>query len=102
VAHITIKPEIATGIFRIFQESLTNVLRHSKATRVKISFTAKEDLLTLVIEDNGVGFDEEAILNKKTLGLLGMKERALLIKGNYEIKGNIGKGASVIITVPLA
>ena len=102
VAHISIKPEIATGIFRIFQESLTNVLRHSKATRVKISFIAKEDLLTLVIEDNGVGFDEEAILNKKTLGLLGMKERALLIKGNYEIKGNIGKGASVIITVPLS
>ena len=101
LSHIDLKPETATGIFRIFQESLTNVLRHSKATRVKISFDVNDKMITLMIEDNGAGFDEKAILNKKTLGLLGMKERALLIKGNYEIKGNIGRGASVIITVPL-
>ena len=55
----------------------------------------------MFIEDNGIGFKENEIKNKKTLGLLGMKERIQLINGKYEINGNSGKGTSVIITVPL-
>lgn len=101
VSHVTVNPDMATGIFRIFQESLTNVLRHSKATEVISSLWYEHDILTLMIEDNGVGFNEQEILNKKTLGLLGMKERALLINGTYEINGNPGKGTNVRITVPL-
>jgi len=101
VSHVTVSTDIATGIFRIFQESLTNVSRHSKATEVISSLWYEHDILTLMIEDNGVGFDEQLILNKKTLGLLGMKERALLINGTYEINGNSGKGTNVRITVPL-
>ena len=101
VSNINVTPEIATGIFRIFQESLTNVLRHSRATAVRSSFRAENDMLRLKIEDNGIGFRRSEIENKKTLGLLGMKERASLIKGNYEINGETGKGTSVIITVPL-
>ena len=61
----------------------------------------EDDIITLFIEDNGVGFRDIEIKNKKTLGLLGMKERIQLINGNYEINGNAGKGTSVIITVPL-
>ena len=92
---------MATGIFRIFQESLTNVLRHSKATKVETFLSVDNDTIVLNIKDNGIGFKEEDISNKKTLGLLGMKERVLLIKGTYEINGNTGSGTSVIITVPL-
>ncbi len=101
VSQITVKPDISIAIFRIFQESLTNVLRHSKATQVSSFFRLNDDTMTLLIEDNGVGFNEEEIVHKKTLGLLGMKERIQLINGTYEINGNAGKGTSVIITVPL-
>jgi PAS domain S-box-containing protein len=103
VNHITISNEIATGIFRIFQESLTNVSRHSKGTEVLSSFKKEGNMLTLTIVDNGVGFNEDEIAQKRTLGLLGMKERVGLINGTYQIKGKNGNGmgASVIITVPL-
>ena len=93
--------DIATAVFRIFQESLTNVLRHSKATEVISFFRMEDDVVTLFIEDNGIGFKDYEIKNKKTLGLLGMQERIQLINGTYEINGNMGKGTSVIITVPL-
>lgn len=101
VTNITVRPDVATGIFRIFQESLTNVLRHSKATKVETFLSVDNDTIVLNIKDNGIGFKEADIINKKTLGLLGMKERVLLIKGTYEINGNTGSGTSVIITVPL-
>jgi signal transduction histidine kinase len=103
VPHITVSNEIATGIFRIFQESLTNVSRHSKGTEVLSSFRKEDNIITLTIVDNGVGFNEDEIAQKRTLGLLGMKERVGLINGTYQIKGKNGNGmgASVIITVPL-
>ena len=101
ISYVNVKPDVATGIFRIFQESLTNVLRHSKATKVETFLSVDNDTIVLNIKDNGIGFKEEDISNKKTLGLLGMKERVLLIKGTYEINGNTGSGTSVIITVPL-
>ncbi len=101
VSQVNLSTDIATAVFRIFQESLTNVLRHSKATEVISFFKLDKDIITLFIEDNGIGFKEEEIKNKKTLGLLGMKERIQLINGRYEINGNTGKGTSVIITVPL-
>jgi PAS domain S-box-containing protein len=101
VNHILVSPEIATGLFRIFQESLTNVSRHSGASQVNSNFYFEDNKITLMIEDNGKGFKDEEIVKKKTLGLLGMKERVMLIKGTYEIKGNEGIGASVIINVPL-
>jgi PAS domain S-box-containing protein len=104
ISHITVSNEIATGIFRIFQESLTNVSRHSKGTEVLSSFKKEGNIITLTIVDNGVGFNEAEIAQKRTLGLLGMKERVGLINGTYQIKGNNGNGmgASVIITVPLS
>ena len=101
VSQLTINTDVATAVFRIFQESLTNVLRHSQATEVISFFRLENNIITLFIEDNGIGFKENEIKNKKTLGLLGMKERIQLINGKYEINGNSGKGTSVIITVPL-
>jgi PAS domain S-box-containing protein len=99
--HVKVSEEIATGVFRIFQESLTNVSRHSKASEVNTVFKIEDNLLTLSIEDNGVGFKEDTIKNKKTLGLLGMRERVSLINGTYNINGNTGLGTTVLITVPL-
>jgi signal transduction histidine kinase len=101
VNTIDIEPEIATGIFRVFQESLTNVLRHSRATEVRASLQYEDDELTLDITDNGVGFNSDEIENKKTLGLLGMKERTLMMGGTYNISSKPGEGTAVVISVPI-
>lgn len=88
------------GIFRIFQESLTNVARHSQATKVAVSLVEKEKKLVLTIRDNGKGFEEKRS-TKKTLGLLGMKERSQMMGGQYSISGSPGEGTIVTVTVPL-
>ncbi|MEO6405644.1 MAG: PAS domain S-box protein [Ferruginibacter sp.] len=98
---VEINNEIATGIFRIYQESLTNVLRHADATQVNAFMQIKDNVLILNISDNGKGFNAVEIQNKKTLGLLGMKERTMLMGGSYEINSKPGKGTAVIIIVPL-
>ena len=98
---LSIDPNIATGIFRIYQESLTNVLRHAEASKVISSLQIKNDALQLDITDNGKGFIVKDIASKKTLGLLGMKERASLLGGSYQITSSPGMGTSVLIIVPL-
>ncbi len=96
-----ILPEpVKIGLFRILQESLTNVARHSGAQRVIVTLLQKENTLILTIEDNGKGFDAENS-KKKTLGLLGMKERTLMIGGEYKITGVPGKGTTVDVSVPI-
>lgn len=88
------------GLFRIFQESLTNVARHSGATEVFVSLKLADKHLNLVIKDNGQGFDERQE-QKKTLGLLGMKERSQMMGGRYNITSNPGEGTTVTVVVPL-
>ena len=98
VHDLAISSVIATGLFRMYQESLTNVARHSDATKVIVSLRVINDEISLSIADNGKGFDASAA-NKKTLGLLGMKERAAMIGGNLEINSESGKGTTIQITV---
>ncbi len=90
-----------TGIFRIFQESLTNVARHSGADKVTISLQHTDNNLTLCIEDNGKGFDKDKIKEVRTLGILGMKERTAMMGGSYEVQSIAGQGTKVIVCVPL-
>lgn len=98
--EIRLPNTLKIGIFRIFQESLTNVARHSEATRVAVSLVEKEKQLILTITDNGKGFEEKRGI-KKTLGLLGMKERSQMMGGQYSIAGIEGKGTTVTVIVPL-
>jgi PAS domain S-box-containing protein len=93
--------KINIGLFRIFQESLTNVARHSQANKADVSLVRKDQQLVLLIEDNGKGFDTSQIENNKTLGILGMKERAIVIGGIYNIYSIPGKGVTVEVVVPL-
>lgn len=101
VSVINTTTEIATGFFRIYQESLTNVLRHAKATKVEAQLLYKDNLMILAINDNGIGYDAAFIEKKKTLGLLGMKERTLMMGGTYEVSSKPGQGTKVIIIVPV-
>lgn len=92
---------IATGLFRMYQESLTNVARHAEATKVSAILQVADRQIYFSIHDNGKGFVVTTDNHKKTLGLLGMKERAAMIGGTLEINSSTDKGTSVVITVPL-
>ena len=92
---------IAIGLFRIYQESLTNVARHSQATQVTTTLQEQSENVILSITDDGKGFNLEKTVSKKTLGLLGMKERTLMMGGQYQIISRPGNGTKVIVTVPL-
>jgi len=88
-----------TAIFRIFQESLTNITRHSKATKVSLQLkTISEKKIEFKISDNGNGFDDELINKSKGFGLMGMKERAAQFNWNIIIKGQKGEGTTVTLT----
>ena len=101
VANLQISGLIKTGLFRIYQESLTNVARHAAATSVEVSFDIINDKLSLTIRDNGKGFNASSSEKRKTLGLLGMNERAIMIGGSLKIRSAKGKGTVVEITAPL-
>ena len=98
---VLLQPEVVTAIFRIYQELLTNVARHANARLVTVLLQIKDDRLFFSLKDNGTGFDPAGISKKKTLGLLGIKERTLLLKGTYEFKSKPGEGSQTIISIPL-
>lgn len=89
----------ALTIFRILQEALNNVVKHSQADKVKILFTEQDELLLMEISDNGIGFDP-SIQKEKSIGLLGIRERALLIGGRARISSAPGKGVCVSVSIP--
>jgi signal transduction histidine kinase len=91
----------STGVFRIFQETLTNVARHSNATQVNIRAEESIRNLILRVKDNGRGITKGEISDKKSLGLLGMRERAHIFGGEVEITGGAGKGTSVTVKIPI-
>ena len=99
----SVKPDvdISTTMFRIFQEILTNVARHSRATRVDMELAISEERVTLDVIDNGVGIADSDLNGKKSLGLLGMHERALLFGGEVKINGTPGHGTRVSVSIPI-
>jgi len=99
--ELSLAAEKSTAIFRIFQEILTNVARHARATRIEIRIEVRGNNFRLTVSDNGVGISEDAVLNSKSLGLLGMRERALICGGQVEITGRKGVGTKVTVNLPL-
>jgi signal transduction histidine kinase len=93
------RPEIETVIFRIYQELVTNVLRHAKAEQVSIELYQRDGKLVLVVEDDGQGFDPEA--KSEGAGLTGMKERAALVNGTIRFDSEPGAGTQVTVEIPL-
>lgn len=89
------------AIFRIVQEALTNIIRHAEASRVLVSVTKSETDLIIEIADNGRGILPEEITDVKSIGVIGMKERALIFGGEVDISGCTGEGTKVTIKAPL-
>jgi PAS domain S-box-containing protein len=98
---LSLDKEKATAIFRIFQESLTNIARHANASNVEVKLLIAENNLELEISDNGKGITGKQIADSKSLGLLGMKERALILGGNVSIEGARDKGTKVKVVMPV-
>jgi signal transduction histidine kinase len=92
--------ELNTAFFRIFQESLTNVVRHANASRVDVRLWEQQGNLFMEIKDNGRGISETELSNTKSLGLLGMRERAALLRGELTVSGLSGEGTMVRVRIP--
>jgi PAS domain S-box-containing protein len=92
---------IKIGLYRILQESLTNVARHAQAKKVSVKLQKTDNQLILTVEDDGIGYDE-AKRNKKTLGLVGARERAEGLGGSYSIEGFPGVGTRVQVAIPFS
>lgn len=99
--EILLDPDRSTAVFRIFQETLTNIVRHANADEVAILLEKTEENLILEVKDNGRGITQSQITNSKSLGLLGIRERALLWGGTVQISGVPGKGTIITVQIPL-
>ncbi len=91
---------VSTTLFRVAQEALTNVVRHAKATEVRVDLVQTGDELVLTVHDNGVGIDPGLTEGVQSLGLFGMRERAHLLGGTCSIDGGPGRGTTVIARLP--
>jgi PAS domain S-box-containing protein len=99
--EIELDREKSTAVFRILQEILTNVLRHAQATNLYLKLGRTRHCLELEVKDDGRGITQSQKSNSQSLGLLGMKERALLVGGEVHITGKEGQGTTVLVRVPL-
>ena len=96
----TLDPERSTGVFRVFQELLTNVARHAQATHVTVALSRTAAEVTLEVHDNGRGIRAEELSHPRALGLLGMHERASLMGGRFRLRGEPGAGTTATLTIP--
>ena len=99
--EIPLDPERSTAAFRILQEALTNVARHADASKVVVDLRSEAGSLILAVRDNGKGIDENAIFAHNSLGLLGMRERALSFGGKTEVSRLPGRGTLVSMRIPI-
>ncbi len=96
----SIPRDISTAIYRIIQESLTNISKYAKATEVNLEITTAATNLYLIVEDNGKGFD--VTQNTTGFGLQSMRDRTLALDGNFHIKSLPGKGTKIMVDIPLS
>jgi signal transduction histidine kinase len=94
--------DISIALFRILQESLTNIARYAEASIIKVSLAETDGILTLEVTDDGKGITEEQLSDPRSLGILGIRERIQYLNGDTDIKGIPNKGTTVRVRVPIA
>lgn len=97
----SLSPASATAVFRIVQEALTNVARHSGASEASVTLVCSQNSVRAVVEDNGSGFDVVPAGRLKSLGLIGARERAKLAGGRLSIESSSGHGTTILVEVPV-
>jgi PAS domain S-box-containing protein len=95
-----VNEEVTACLYRAFQEALTNVTKYAEAKHVVSSLSRERDSIVLTIEDDGKGFDPNALQNKESFGILGMRERVASLQGEVVIESRPGKGTSIRISIP--
>jgi PAS domain S-box-containing protein len=98
---IDLGSDLKTAIYRIYQEAMTNIYRHAKASEVKIKIKNDSNKLLLKVNDNGTGISDDKISDPLSFGLIGMKERAYNLGGEVTVQGEKNKGTTVMVTIPL-
>ncbi len=99
--NVPLNKELTTELFRIFQETLTNVVRHAEAERVRVSLRQEDNQFIMEVEDNGRGMLLEKIDDSHSLGLIGIRERVLFLGGDVEFLSEPDKGTKVVVSVPI-
>ncbi len=101
--NVRLKQEVETTLYRIAQEALTNAVRHARATLIDVLLERRADRVTLIVEDNGIGFEpgEVTYSSASRLGLAGMQERAEMLGGTMAIESSPGKGTTVVVMIPI-
>ena len=97
---IDLDAERSTTLYRTVQEALTNVMRHANATSVAVGLKVHAGKLVLQVTDDGCGIPEDQLLNPRSMGILGMRERAMSCGGTLEVRRAAGGGTDVVLTVP--
>ncbi|OHE57289.1 MAG: hypothetical protein A2Z47_12845 [Thermodesulfovibrio sp. RBG_19FT_COMBO_42_12] len=101
IKDIDLDKDLATAVFRIFQESLVNIMRHAGATAITVNLQERDGILILEVFDNGKGIPEEKLSDHHSFGLMGIKERVQYLGGELEIKGIPNKGTAVTVKIPV-
>lgn len=99
--EIELSMAFKTGLFRIVQEALTNIAKYASARHVKVRLLREDEQLSLMVRDNGIGFDKEKVYAKKTYGIVGMRERTAMMGGKYQLETTPGMGTTILVQVPL-
>lgn len=98
--ELALEPSQATGVFRVFQEALTNVAKHAGAKQVDVQMFATEKLVTLEVRDDGVGVRKQDLAKPESFGVRGMQERVLHLGGWIDVSGAPGKGTTLMLSIP--
>jgi len=98
--EMSLDRDTSTALFRILQESLTNIVRHAKASRVSVHLWIENQIAVLQVQDNGVGIPAELVAGPTSFGLLSMRERALMLGGTVEVMSGPGAGTKIVVRVP--
>ncbi len=98
---VKIENSLEISIFRVIQELITNTIKHSQATEATISITQHEDSLSIIVEDNGIGFDVKKSIDRDGMGLSSIEKRIEHLEGSMEVDSNLGKGTNVLIDIPI-
>ena len=98
---IKLEEKVELNIFRVIQEAMANVVKHSEAKSASISIISIESILNIIIEDDGKGFEVDTVKSKDSIGLQGIKQRVQLLKGEYTIDSKPGRGTTIIFDIPI-
>jgi signal transduction histidine kinase len=94
--------DVASCLYRVAQEALHNIVKHARASQVRLTLSGNADNICICVHDDGVGLDSEPRKSGHGLGVISMRERARLVQGDFSIHSQPGQGTTLTVSVPLS